>query len=253
MKEQRLDSLEQFILKKRSVTIDEILENFHISPNTIRRDLNELVKRGNVIKVYGGAKAVDVEPVVLPLSGFHDRNIVNANEKQYICQLAGNLVSEGDIIYIDTGTSCVGIIEHIKDIHCTVITNSLDIVNRALPHMNLNIIMLPGSLNRTTLSFTGTDTIEKLKVYNIRKAFMACTGLTIENGLTNASFDEYSVKKTVIENSSMHYLLADHSKFGQIALHTYCDLSAMNAIITDQKPPERYVTYCQKNNIDVLY
>ncbi len=253
MKEKRLDSLEQYILDNRSVTIDNICETYHISKNTVRRDLDELIGRGNIVKVYGGVKAADKAPLKTPLSSFEERHVANMKEKDYICRLAGNLVSSGDIIYIDTGTTCINMIEYIKNVNCTIITNSLQVATGAVPYSNLNVIMLPGKLNRETLSFVGIEAIENLKVYNIDKAFMASTGVTIENGLTNASSEEYSIKKTVVEGSRLLYLLADYTKFGRTALHTYCSLSAVNSIITEQKPPEKYISYCSEHNISILY
>ncbi|MCD8083727.1 MAG: DeoR/GlpR family DNA-binding transcription regulator [Clostridiales bacterium] len=255
MREQRLDLLEQFILRNRSVTIDDISEHFHTSKNTIHRDLNELTKRGTIVKVYGGAKASEADKTSAaktPLSRYEERNSVHMEEKDHICRLAGELVSDGDVIYIDTGTTASNLIRYIHGVHCTVITNSLKTALDAVPYENLDIVILPGTLNRMTLSFTGMEVIEKLKVYNINKAFMAATGVTIENGLTNASFDEYSIKKTVVQISDLCYLLADYTKFGKVALHTYCALSDISALITDRKPSEKIVTFCQKYNINIL-
>ena len=252
MKEKRLDSLEQYILENRSVTIDNICETYNISKNTVRRDLDELVDRGNIIKVYGGAKSADTAPTKTPLSSFEERHIAHMREKDYICRLAANMVSNGDIIYIDTGTTCSNLVEYLKNTTCTIITNSLQIASSAVPYQSLDIIMLPGKLKRETLSFVGIETIENLKIFNIDKAFMASTGVTIENGLTNASSEEYSIKKTVVENSTLRYLLADYTKFGKTALHTYCDLSSINSIITDQCLPEKYLSFCSTHNIHVV-
>lgn len=253
MKEKRIDSLEQYILENRSVTIDNICETYNISKNTVRRDLDELVERGTIVKVYGGAKAADAVPPKTPLSSFEERHIAHMREKDYICRLAANMVSDGDIIYIDTGTTCVNIVEYLKNTKCTIITNSLQIASSAVPYQSLDVIMLPGKLKRETLSFVGIEAIENLKIYNIDKAFMASTGVTIENGLTNASSEEYSIKKTVVESSTYLYLLADYTKFGRTALHTYCSLSMVNSIITDQAPPEKYRSFCSAHNINIVY
>lgn len=253
MKEKRLDSLEQYILENRSVTIDNICDTYRISKNTVRRDLDELIKRGTVMKVYGGVKALENTAVKTPLSSFEERHVAHMQEKDHICKLAAGLVENGDIIFIDTGTTCTNMVEYIKNISCTIITNSLQIATSVVPYKKLNLIILPGRLSRETLSFVGIDTIENLKVFNIDKAFMASTGVTIENGLTNASPEEYSIKKTVVQNSSQRYLLADYSKFGRTALRTYCRLTDVNGIITDQEPPEKYVSYCSGHNINIIY
>ena len=80
---------------------------------------------------------------------------------------------------------------------------------------------------------------------------MACTGLSIENGLTNASEEEYRVKEAVVSNSMQRYVLADHSKFGIFSLMTYCPLEKINYILTDQLPQEEYTDFCRSNSITV--
>ena len=159
MKDKRLDSLEQYIMDNRSVTIDNICEAYNISKNTVRRDLNELIKRGTVVKVYGGAKIAESALSKTPLSSFEERHVSLMKEKDYICKIAAKFVENGDTIYIDTGTTCVHIVEYIKNITCTVITNSLQVATSVVPHKNINLMILPGKLNRDTLSFVGIDMI----------------------------------------------------------------------------------------------
>ena len=80
---------------------------------------------------------------------------------------------------------------------------------------------------------------------------MASTGVTIENGLTNASAEEYAVKKAVIQNSRTRYLLSDHTKFGKFALMTYCRLNEVQHIVTDRLLTEEYDDYCREYGISV--
>lgn len=255
MKDQRLDQLEQYIVDNRSVTIDHLCDAFHISKNTVRRDLDSLLPRGRIVKVYGGAKAAEtaVSPIKIPLQGFEERHFANRAVKEYICHLAAGLVKDGDIIFIDTGTTCIPLIEEIKHVHCTIITNSLQVAVLAAPYENLDIIMLPGKLKRETLSFVGIEATENLMIYNIDKAFMASTGVTLENGMTNASSEEYIIKKTVLEKSREKHLLVDHTKFGRSALHTYGMLDDLNSIITDQPLSENMRRYCNQHKINILY
>lgn len=254
MKDQRLDQLEQYIVSNRSVTIDHLCDEFHISKNTVRRDLDTLLPRGRIIKVYGGAKAVEnAPPVKIPLSGFAERHTANSQAKQYICRLAADFVKDGDVLYIDTGTTCIHLVEEIRHIHCTIITNSLQAAVLAAPYENLTVFMLPGKLKRETLSFVGVEATENLSIYNIDKAFMASTGVTLENGMTNASPEEYLIKKTVMEKSREKYLLVDHSKFGRSALHTYGSLGELKTLVTDQPVPENIKGFCSAHKIRVLY
>ena len=81
---------------------------------------------------------------------------------------------------------------------------------------------------------------------------MACTGVTMKSGLTNASAEEYITKKAIAENANSMILLADHSKFGRISLMTYSPMEKLDAIVTDQALPEEYDNFCQEHGIRVM-
>lgn len=187
------------------------------------------------------------------LQSFDTRNTVNNEAKLHICRLASSLIKPQDVIFIDTGTTCIHLIEYIHDIPFTVITNSLMVAYAAAPYPDITIIITPGRLNRQTMSFTGPDVGTYLRSVNIQKAFMATTGLSIRGGLTNASEDEFNVKKAVCQNSREIYALADHSKFDRAALYTYSPLNQLKGIVTDTRPAEDLVSYYSRENIELMY
>jgi DeoR family transcriptional regulator, myo-inositol catabolism operon repressor len=253
MKSARIDAIEQYILKKNTATIEEICEHFDISKSTLRRDLQEVVSRGRTKKIYGGVQAVPITDSQTLLKSFDIRNTVNSEEKMLICRLASRFIKPQDVVFIDTGTTCIHLIKYVNDISFTVITNSLMVAYAAASNPNITVIITPGRLNRKTMSFTGPDVGTYLRSVNIQKAFMATTGLSIHGGLTNASEDEFNVKKIVCQNSRDIYVLADHSKFGRTALYTYSPLNQLKGIITDEKPADEIFSYCRRENIELIY
>lgn len=241
MRIHRMDEIERYIAEKRSVTLDELCEVFQISKVTLRRDLDRLLPRGTIEKVYGGV--IYVAPKEAPMDGllsYSERNIKNAEAKDKIARLAASIVEDSDTIYIDTGTSTLGIIDHLTDVaDLTIITNSVLVASKALAHDKIKTIMLPGIINTRSASAVGNGCQEYLKRCHIQKAFMACTGLT-EYGAANASPEEYEVKKVALEQSRVHYLLIDRSKFDRSALMVYAPINAFQRIFTDAVPPEKY-------------
>jgi len=154
---------------------------------------------------------------------------------------ASELVEDGDIIFVDSGTTTSHMVDSIKDKHnLTILTNNLELMIRAIPYENIHIISLSGTLNRRTLSFAGQSAVNILENYNISKAFMASTGISIENGVTNSSMQEYEIKQTAVQRSKQVYLLADSSKFDVVSLMTYCDLKKINLLVTDSRPPQKF-------------
>ncbi|MDO4296559.1 MAG: DeoR/GlpR transcriptional regulator, partial [bacterium] len=115
-------------------------------------------------------------------------------------------------------------------------TYSVQVINRAMSYPNIRLISLPGSLKRDTASLVGSSCTDFLKDFNIRRAFMACTGISAEYGVCNASTEEYNIKKTALARSQKHYLLADSSKFGKTSLMTYGEISQFQYLLTDAMP-----------------
>ena len=176
MRISRIDQLEQYILEHKSVSIDTLCEVFQISKNTVRRDLDVLLTRGNIEKVYGGVIASESSMAIPELTSFNERNIKNREAKNRIAALAASYVREKDIIFIDTGTTTVNIIDHLSHLsNVTVITYSVQVINHAMSFPNINLISLPGKLKRDTASLVGTSCTDFLKDFNIMRAFMACT------------------------------------------------------------------------------
>ena len=123
----------------------------------------------------------------------------------------------------------------------TILTYSLDVINRAVTFPNLEIISLSGTLNRKTLSFTGQSTIDVLENCNVSKAFMAANGITIANGATQSTSIEFAIKKNVVSRSDTIFLMAESKKFGAVSLLTYCKIDEIDAIITEKLPSKEFI------------
>ena len=172
MRTKRIDLIERYIEEEKLVSLDVLCEKFAVSKNTIRRDIEELVKKGVVEKVYGGV-SFKVPPSDTPLVPYEKRHTVLNTEKDTISKKAASFVKEGDIIYIDTGTTCLNMVDYLAHVPCTIITNSLRIFMKAVQYPDLQIISLPGRLNRDTLSFVGSEIQPICVLTNVQKAFMA--------------------------------------------------------------------------------
>ena len=159
MKVSRLNSIEQYVISRETVSIDELCEVFGVSKNTIRRDLNELEVRGHITKVYGGVTAtVPSGAVPTPI-----RSGLNPIDKSLIGRLAAEEVADGDTIFIDSGTTTLCLLRFlVAKKRITIITHSLGALSEASKYDNLNIISLGGIYSPTTDSFVGLSTIEAL-------------------------------------------------------------------------------------------
>lgn len=247
LKTKRLDMIQDYVNERGTASLDELVDKFGVSKNTIRRDVQDIIESGSLKKVYGG---VAVNKPVSTVS-YGDRQIRNYKEKQQISQAAARFIEEGDIIFIDSGTTTIEMVESIKDKELTIITNNIDFIIKALPYENLKVFSTGGMVERQTNSFTSADNDEIINSYNITKAFLACTGLSIKNGITNSLPLESGLKRSVVEKSAANFLLVDHTKFDKVALTTYCRIDQIDYIITD-KIPDKYIEYANENQIKVV-
>ena len=247
MKSRRLTEMEDYILSHGSATMEELRDTFRISMNTVRRDITELSKSGHVQKVYGGVKTISQVPILVPYSV---RNSSPSSAKQAICMAAGSMVRDGDIIFIDSGTTTVHILDAIKNKNITIITNNIEIMVRALEYENLRLIVMPGEIHRKTHSITGEDSAAFLSHMNTSIAFMAATGASLK-GVTNSSPLEYSIKKAAVAHTQKAVLLVTGSKFGVTSLLTYATLDQFHTIYTDDTIPPEYKEKLLEMQVDL--
>jgi DeoR family transcriptional regulator, myo-inositol catabolism operon repressor len=247
LKEKRIKRIHEYVIENQSASLDELVTAFDVSKNTIRRDVQELVERGEVKKVYGGVAVVQKK-----LESFQERKVRNQGQKEIIAEKAASFVEDGDFIFIDSGTTIVEMLDYLKEKQLTVFTNNIDFIVRALPYEKLNVISIGGMLERKTNSFVNQRNMDLLKDYNVKKAFMASTGISLANGVTNASPLESELKKIIVQRSSEVYLLVDHDKFDKYGLMTYCDLEEVDYLITNRLPNYTYQEYAKNKNIQLV-
>lgn len=249
LKENRIQELKNYIMANERASLDDLCTLFNVSKNTMRRDINELEKQAIIKKVYGGIVLNDKKTT----EPFESREEKNITSKQIIAKLASQFVQDGDIIYIDSGTTTMHMIPHLAEIrNLTIITNNLNVIMGSLPYPNLNVLCTGGVLFRTTNSFVDMDAVNSLKKFNISKAFMASTGISITKGITNSSSFEYDIKRYMVENCDTVIVLADDTKLGRVSLTTYCELKDIHVFITNELPGSEFVDFFESNNIRLI-
>lgn len=239
--------MESYIITHGSATMQELCEQFDVSINTARRDIEELLKQGNIRKVYGGVRAEISKPALIPYAVRAKTS--NAN-KRAIGQLAARMVQDGDIIFIDSGTTTMYIMEGLKEKRITIITNNIEVMFQALECENIRLMMLPGEVHRKTNSIAGDESAAYLSHFNTNIAFMAATGASM-TGVTNSSPVEYAIKKEAVFHTEKAVLMVTGDKFGKTSLLSYAALPQFHTVITDSGMPEEYQSYFEKNHVEI--
>lgn len=249
MKRSRLNEIEQHVILNGSVTIEELCDKFAVSKNTVRRDLDELAKRGKIAKIYGGVTAVEKDTMPLDV-----KVCKNATLKIEVAKLALPFINDGDTIFIDSGTTAVNVINYLATkSKITIITHSLNVISEAAKHKNLNIIGLCGTYIQETGSFVGISALEMLNSIKITKAFMSATGFSMDNGFSVNTLLEAEIKRKIVLRSNDVYFLCDHTKIGKDATMSFCDVDKVKALITDEKPSIEYEKYLDLHGVSLIF
>lgn len=215
------------------VRIATLAQRFAVTTETVRRDLDELSRQGLVNRAHGGAVArpMGVQP---PIS---TREQSTANERRRIAEKAASLVSPGQVLMIDAGSTTTQLAWRLCTTgeSLTVITNSYPAA-AALSASQARIIVCPGEFNASEGGVFGQDTTAYLEQFNANTAFIGASGIA-ESGITDVNRAAAWVKRTMIDRCKHAYLLVDHTKFNVHVLEVVTTLDALQGIITDQAPP----------------
>lgn len=249
MRADRLNLMEQYILSRETVSLEDLSGHFSVSLNTVRRDVAELLTRGRVRKVYGGVSACQAGQ---PL-GYAVRSRENSGAKQVIGRLAATLVEDGTSIFLDSGSTTPNLLRHLGErTGVTVVTHSLTAMYEASTLPNLNLIALGGVYSASTSSFVGISTLSALSSISMQTIFVSATGVSLESGLTNTTYLEAEIKHSVVQRGGRVVLLADQSKFDRTAVVSFCPFDQLYAVVTDALPPQRYLEAMERAGTRLL-
>jgi DeoR family myo-inositol catabolism operon transcriptional repressor len=244
----RISEMEDYIRTQRNVSNEVLCKRYGISLQTLRRDLNYLVKKGNVKKVYGGA-AWNKKTLSVAVRTFELRNTRCQEEKIRIGKAAAALVQNHSVIFVDSGTTSCMLVPYLKkDSDVTVITHSIAVVEMLQNEPSIKLIVLGGQYNHTTSSFmTDPATIN----FRFDACFIATVGID-EEACTNTDLQESRIKIYAMKHSSHRYLMADHTKFEDDGFNAFAKAEDFDAVITDGKVPDWLKTMQKEGKLQVI-
>jgi DeoR family fructose operon transcriptional repressor len=210
------------------VEIKSLAAGLEISEITLRRDLNQLATEGFLLRTHGGA--MPIEPVATPFEFTHKAS-ANQEAKDAICKAAAEQINEGDVIFLDCGSTVFRLCKFIKNKKIKVITNSLPVVYE-LMNTKVSINMVGGEVDIKRQAVHGKTAEEHIKRYKADKAFIGIDGIS-PNGLFANSENEASITLAIAGQSDKVYLLCDTSKIGRESYLKFAELDMINTVITE--------------------
>lgn len=230
------------------VRIATLARTFDVTTETARRDLDELAESGALHRTYGGgaSRSLIDEP------GIGLRGLVHPEERTRLAAAAASLVSDGDALMVDAGstTSLFAAALAARNPHVTVVTNCLPVASALGIAERCRVILCPGDYVAREGGVFGTEAAAFLRRFQANKAFIGTGGLDAD-GLTDADSAGCAIKRAMIERADRAILLADSSKFDVVQFERVGPLAELDDLVTDTAPPRRLAAALRRAEVAV--
>lgn len=247
-KAERLEKIMDLIQNSNFISPLELAEKMDVSLVTIRRDLKKLAEERSIIKEYNTIKiARDYD------KRFHERHNTNLEQKRIIAELAKKLVQSGDTLFLDTSTTCYEFARTLalssQNLH--IITNNIYMAVELMSIYKIDLVLVGGNIRHGYFSTIGPLAEKMLSNIKVNKFFFSCTMLD-ENGIYESNILEGNIKVKMFENSRLHYLLVDSTKFDKASIFRTTGIENIDALITDKPLPNEYLDILKDKNIEII-
>jgi DeoR family transcriptional regulator, glycerol-3-phosphate regulon repressor len=230
----RQDLILELIQKSGFVTIDELVDHFDVTPQTIRRDLN-ILARQNLLRRHHGGAGVDSSTVN---TAYHARKIMDLEAKEKIARELVKLIPDGASLFINIGTTTETIAKALLGHrNLRIVTNNLHVATTLSAKEDFNVIIAGGEVRNRDGGIVGEATRDFINQFKMDFGIIGISGIHSDGSLLDFDYREVRVAQTIIANSRQVLLAADHTKFGRNAMVRLGDITQADHFFTDQTPP----------------
>jgi DeoR/GlpR family transcriptional regulator of sugar metabolism len=248
--EPRRRKILEWLQEEGSARVRDLSAAFRVSEATIRQDLERLDADGHITREHGGAYLRSMPQQVQSMSLQH---LANMDKKRRIGRAAASLVSDGETIIVDSGSTTTEVANNLTSRqNLNVITNAINIalLLGALPSMTVH--MPGGQFKAPTLSLSGEKSGEFFTDIFAEKLFLATAAVSFEAGLTYPSMADLYVKRAMIKAASQVYLVADSTKIGRTSFSSLGPIDLIHGFITDEGIGDADRAAFEKRGIKVI-
>lgn len=229
--------------------VGDLAKHFHTSQVTIRKDLEILHANGRIHRTHGGALSVRDSALQDPT--LREKEKLHSKEKAQIAAAAVRLISEGQVVVLDSGTTTTAIARTLRDFkNVTIITNALNIAAE-LSGSDLEVILTGGNLRKNSFSLVGPLAEDTLRRLNADILFLGVDGFDVEHGLSTPNLLEARVNRAMMDVAKMTVAVCDSSKFGRRSLSLIAPPTAIQRVITDKGIPKSDLGALKKSGVEV--
>ena len=231
------------------VLVDELAVRFSVTPQTIRKDLNDLCDARALTRVHGGA----IFPTGNENVKYESRRAIAAAEKQAIGRMAAGLIPDNSSLFINIGTTTEAVGEALADHReLMVITNNINVANRLRLFSGIEVVIAGGVVRREDGGIVGEAAVDFIRQFKVDFAVIGVSAIDEDGALLDFDFREVKVAQAIISNARHVILVSDSSKFERTAPVRIGHISQVHTFITDHCPRERVRSICAENDVRLI-
>mgnify|MGYP000495330760 CR=1 FL=1 len=230
------------------VSIDDLVAQFNVTPQTIRRDLNQLADEGLIVRHHGGAGSESSTQN----TDYNKRQRIEADAKTKIAKLVAEDIPDGSSLFINIGTTTEAIARELLHKHgLRVVTNDLHVAAALSKRPDFRIIIAGGEVRNSDGGIIGEATVDLISQFQMDFAIIGISGIQTDGTLLDFDYREVKVSQAIIRNSRRVLLCTDVTKFGRNAMVRLGTLSDIDDLYTDQCPGSEYSDLLREHGVTV--
>ena len=231
------------------VLVDELAARFDVTPQTIRKDLNDLCKQRLLTRIHGGAEF----PSGVANFEYEDRRQIAALEKTAIGKAAAALIPNESSLFINIGTTTEAVSEALLDhVGLMAITNNINVANRLRLYPKFEVVMAGGVVRSTDGGIVGETAVDFIRQFKVDHAVIGTSAIDSDGALLDFDIREVKVAQAIIENARNVILVADSTKFERTAPVRIAHISQVDTFVTDHCVSDDIRKVCEENDVRLI-
>lgn len=245
----RHEQILQLAKEHGRVTVETLAELFGVTPQTIRKDLNDLCDQRLLTRIHGGA----LLPSGIENMEYEARRELAADEKRAIGRAAADLIPDKASLFINIGTTTEAVSDALLDHQgLMVITNNINVANRMRVYPSLEVIIAGGVVRGSDGGVVGEAAVDFFRQFKVDYAVIGVSAIDEDGALFDYDFREVKVAQAIIANARHVVLVSDSSKFDRAAPVRIGHISQVDTFITDRCPDLRFRAVCEEANVRLV-
>lgn len=217
--------------ERGSLRTVDLAQEFKVTDETVRRDLQLLADGHHLTRTHGGATSLNGRP---KLQSFAERRGIRVEQKAAIARAALSLIEAGQTYAFDSSTTAFELVRSLPDLSFRVVTNAYAVIDHVIRLDHVELISTGGRYHQKTQTFVGSDSVSALRRFNINIAFVSCVGLDAKRGASEAFEEQAGFKQVLVDMADEVVLLADSEKLGKCSEYFFGETRCFSRVITDE-------------------